>query len=77
MVDPKFLFILFKEAQVSENDGPDPRLAFKLGRAHFGALRGQPAASLNRQIALCLSLYARCPSPTFFYHQKQIKALFR
>jgi len=77
MVDPKFLFILFKETQVSENDGPDPRLVFKLGRAHFGALRGQPVASLNQQIALCLSLYARWPSSTFFYHQKQLKALFR
>jgi hypothetical protein len=69
MVDPKFLFILFKRAQVSENDGSDPRLAFKLDRAHFGALRGQPVANLNRQIALCLSLYARWSNPTLIYHQ--------
>ena len=75
MVDPKFLFILFKETQVSENDGPDPRLAFKLCRAHFVALRGQPVASLNQQIALRLSQYARWPSPTFFYHQKQLNFL--
>jgi len=69
MVDPEFLF---KETQAIEYDGLDPRLAFKLGCAHYGALRGQPVASLNRQIALCLIMCALWPSQTFFYHQKQL-----